>query len=125
MNAYYLQFRIVGEVAEMILLNEPNRRLLVDISSEPSLGRMQMRCSNLATLTITDDEMIGRFLREVSVGDVTAANGTFHQTDYVPHKTTYIDTTFLVADFQKLEKVEFVHGYEPRNTERPSHATLH
>ncbi len=125
MNAYYQQFRIVGEVAEMVLLHEPSRRLLVDISFEPLLGRMHAPRGNLATLTITDDDMIGQFLRDVSVGDVTAANGTFRQTDYVPHKTTYIDTTFLVTDFQKLNLDEFAQAFKPRLTERPHHVTLH
>ncbi|WP_372838373.1 hypothetical protein [Phaeovulum sp.] len=125
MSAYFQQFRIVGEVAEMVLLQEPSRRLLVDISFEPLLGRMNAPRRNLATITITDDDMIGQFLREVSVGDVTAANGTFQQTDYVPHKTTCIDTTFLVTDFQKLDLDDIAQTYEPRATERPRHVTLH
>lgn len=125
MYEFFQQFRVYGEIAEMVMLDVPSRRLLVDIASEPSHGDTQIRNRNLVTLTITDDELIDRFMSEVSVGDVATASGSFHQSGYVPHKTTYIDTILLVADFQRLDKQEFVHRYEPVNTRRPDHVTLH
>lgn len=125
MNAFHPHFRVVGEVAEMVLLDGPSKRLLVDVSSDPLGEHMSARRTNLVTLTLTDEELIGRFLRDVSVGDVTAASGTFHQSNYIPYKTTYIDTVFLIAEFEKLDRNELVEEYKPRSADRPASPTLH
>lgn len=47
-----------------------------------------------------------RFLSEFSIGDSIDAEGTFAQTDYIPHRTTCIDTTFLLLDFRRLADSE-------------------
>ena len=128
MNSYFLQFQIVGEVAEMLLLDGDDRRLLVDVSVEPPIeGEAHLRrYPNRATLTIRDEEVIHRFLSDVSVGDVTEASGSFSQSDYIPHRTTCIDTTFLVTRFRKLATSENMVMMVPRI--RPSteaKVTLH
>ena len=46
------------------------------------------------------------FLSEFAIGDAIDAEGTFAQTDYVPHRTTCIDTTFLLLDFRRLADPE-------------------
>jgi len=48
--------------------------------------------------------MIAAFLEQMSVGDTLKATGTFSQTNYVPHKTSYIDTTFRMLKFQKVHQ---------------------
>jgi len=125
MNAFRPHFKVVGEVAEMVLLDTPSKRLLVDVSSEPLGGDQLQRRANLVTLTLTDEELIGQFLRDVSVGDVAAASGTFHQSNYVPYKTTYIDTVFLISEFEKLDRNAFVEEYRPRTAKIPTSVTLH
>lgn len=106
MLGYYLHFRIRAEVAEVLVLDHPERRLLVDVSIDPvdPLHRTQPRAASRATLTITDADILHRFIAETSPGDLIEASGTFVQTDYVPHRTTCIDTTFLVQDFRKIDR---------------------
>lgn len=113
MIGYYLHFRIRAEVAELLVLDHPARRLLVDVSVDPvdAGARSQPRPASRATLTITDAELIQRFVAELAPGDVVEASGTFCQTDYVPHRTTCIDTTFLVQDFRRID----------RDAPRPTH----
>ena len=128
MNGYFLQFQIVGEVADMLLLDGDDRRLLVDVSIEPPIeGEAHLRrYPNRATLTIRDEDVIHRFLSDVSIGDATEASGSFSQSDYIPHRTTCIDTTFLVTRFRKLDASENMVMMAPRL--RPSaeaKVTLH
>lgn len=115
MIGYYLHFRIRAEVAELLLLDHPARRLLVDVSLDPveTVGPTRPRAESRATLTISDADLIRRFCSELAPGDVIEASGTFVQTDYVPHRTTCIDTTFLVQDFRRIDRDA------PRPTHRP------
>jgi hypothetical protein len=128
MNGYFLQFQIVGEVADMLLLDGADRRLLVDVSVDPPIeGEVHLRrYPNRATLTIRDEDVIRQFLSDVSVGDVAEASGSFSQSDYIPHRTTCIDTTFLVTRFRKLEAPEDMTMMIPQGT-MPTNAkvTLH
>jgi hypothetical protein len=116
MIGYYLHFRIRAEVAEMLMLDHPTRRLLVDVSIDPVDVAVpsRPRPSSRATLTITDADLIQRFSSELMPGDVIEASGTFVQTDYVPHRTTCIDTTFLVQDYRRID----------RAAPRPTHRTV-
>ncbi|WP_282157490.1 hypothetical protein [Shimia thalassica] len=103
---YFMRFQVVGEVAEMLLLENPERRLLVDISTDANTGDhgTGRRYENRTSFSIRCPLLIDVFRCEVSVGDVIQAAGTFSQTDYVPHKTSYIDTTFLMQDFSKFHQ---------------------
>jgi hypothetical protein len=106
MIAYFMQFQIVGEVADMLLMDGADRRLLVDFSALPAVDaeHRQRRYPTRATFTIRDEATIERFLTEMSVGDVAEATGSFEQGNYVPYRTTCIDTTFLLEDFRKIQK---------------------
>ncbi|MEY4698225.1 MAG: hypothetical protein RIT14_2653 [Pseudomonadota bacterium] len=102
---YYLTFRAKGEVAEMLVLNGPQPRLLVDLSVEPLPDDPARRFHTArASFTITDPDLMRRFLAEMKLGDVAEAEGTFLQSDYVPHRTTCIDTTFEMRDFRKVDR---------------------
>jgi hypothetical protein len=83
-----------------------DRRLLVDFSALPAVDveHRQRRYPTRATFTIRDEATIERFLSEMSVGDVAEATGSFEQGNYVPYRTTCIDTTFLLEDFRKIQK---------------------
>ena len=106
MTGYFSQFQIVGEVADMLMLNEPKKRLLVDISTdEPGHERKAFRkYPNRTTLTIEGDEQIAQFVQTFGIGDVAEMQGGITQTEYVPHKTTCIDTVLLVSSFRKLPR---------------------
>ena len=111
MARYFQTFRLFAEVAELLLLERPERRLLVDLSLEPALepsldqpGRNPY--PRRTTYTLTDPCLIERFLEDVSTGDAIEAEGTFVQSDYIPHRTTCIDTTFLLLDFRRLSHPE-------------------
>ncbi len=106
MIEYYSQFQIVGEIAEMLYMKPPVHKLLVDISLDPP-GHEETAFKKHPTrisFTIANQDLMDRFLAEASIGDVTEATGTFQQSGYIPHKTTYIDTTFLMKDFRILER---------------------
>ncbi|MEZ5755884.1 MAG: hypothetical protein R3D90_14375 [Paracoccaceae bacterium] len=103
MPRYFQTFKVFGEVADLMLLERPERRLMVDISLEPALhapGRNPY--PHRTTFCITDSHLMQRFLSEISIGDAIDAEGTFSQSDYVPHRTTCIDTTFLLLDYRRL-----------------------
>lgn len=107
MQRYFQSFRVFGEVADMLLLERPERRLLVDISLQPAAPAPGCNpYPHRTTYTLTDDALIERFLTEISVGDAISAEGSFAQGDYVPHRTTCIDTTFLMLDFQRFAQAE-------------------
>ena len=100
---YFQTFKVLGEVADMMLIDRPERRLLIDISLEPAVispGRNPYPART--TFTLTDPDLMERFLTELSIGDVIEADGTFAQADYIPHRTTCIDTTFLMLGFQRI-----------------------
>lgn len=104
MTNYFMQFQVLGEVAGFLQLKGPERRLLVDISTEvrnpynPHTRPYESR----TCFTITQANLIEAFLEKLAVGDTIEATGTFAQTNYVPHKTSYIDTTFQMLDFRKI-----------------------
>lgn len=103
MPRYFQTFRLFGEVADLLLLERPERRLLVDISLEtaqttPGRNPYPQR----TTFTLSDPALMERFLGEISLGDAIEAHGTFSQTNYVPHRTTCIDTTFLMLDYRRV-----------------------
>lgn len=103
MPRYFQSFRVFGEVADLLLLERPERRLLVDISLEPAQtapGRNPY--PHRTTFTLSDPVLMERFLGDVSLGDAIEAHGTFAQADYVPHRTTCIDTTFLMLDYRRV-----------------------
>ena len=108
---YFQTFRLFAEVAEFLLLERPERRLLIDLSLEPAVppaldrpGRN--RYPHRTTYTLTDDHLIERFLDEVTTGDAIEAAGTFVQSDYIPYRTTCIDTTFLILSYRRLTHPE-------------------
>ncbi len=103
MPRYFQSFRVFGEVADLLLLERPERRLLVDISLEPAQtvpGRNPY--PHRTTFTLSDPVLMERFLGDVSLGDAIEAHGTFAQADYVPHRTTCIDTTLLMLDYRRV-----------------------
>lgn len=102
---YILTFRARGEVADMLLIGGEDPRLLVDLSTEPLTDdHGPRRHTPRATFTLTDPELIRRFLHEVKTGDMAEAEGTFRQGDYIPHRTTCIDTVFTVTAFKRLSR---------------------
>ena len=115
---YFLTFRALGEVAEMLLLHGEEPRLLVDLSTEPVFDDKGMRRHTpRASFTITDPELIRRFTAEMAIGDVVEAEGSFAQGDYMPHRTTYIDTTFTMLGFRRVTR-------PVRSTKKPATAAL-
>ncbi len=103
---YLSEFRIVGEIADSLHLKHPENKLLVDISTDlPGHEENAFRkYPNRTTLTILDNEIIQRVAGVFAVGDVIEATGSFQQSDYIPYRTTSIDTTFLVNDIKRLRK---------------------
>jgi hypothetical protein len=103
MSRYFQRFKLFAEVADLLLLERPEPRLLVDLSLEPALDRPGCNpYPHRTTYSLTDPELILRFLDECTVGDSIEAEGSFTQSDYIPHRTTCIDTTFLLVDFRRL-----------------------
>jgi hypothetical protein len=104
MSEYFSGFQVVGEVADTLLLNEPTKRLLIDISSDsPGHEKTAFRkYPNRTTLTIFDPTLIDKVISDFSIGDVIKAVGSFSQSGYVPFRTAYIDTTF------EVKKIDFV-----------------
>lgn len=103
MSRYFQCFKLYAEVADFLLLDRSEPVLLVDLSMEPALDRPGCNpYPHRTTFSVRDAELIARFLEEISVGDAIEAEGSFSQSDYIPHRTTCIDTTFLMADFQRL-----------------------
>lgn len=102
---YFMTFRAFGEVAEMLLLNGEEPRLLVDLSTEPVFDDTGVRRHTpRASFSITDPDLMRRFMAEFAIGDVVEAEGSFAQGDYLPHRTTYIDTTFTMLGFRRVAR---------------------
>ena len=114
MVAYFAEFRVIGEVANMLLLTTPVDKLYVDLSPDPPGHESDSyrKYPTRIACTITDDELIKSFLTGVKVGDLLDVRGRIIQSDYVPHKTTHIDTICLVHMFQRLKI------FESRNCEQ-------
>lgn len=143
MSAYFMNFHVFGEIADFLLLKEPQRRLLVDVSTDiahrqkpgqangPESGQAkgkqsgQRRHANRTTFTILDEDLIETFLNTMAIGDLAEATGTFSQSNYVPHKTSYIDTTFVLIDFQKLKKANYSLLYRGNKIEPAQDSLLH
>ncbi|NBE06116.1 hypothetical protein [Paragemmobacter ruber] len=107
MRRYFQCFKVFGEVADLMLLERPERRLLIDVSLEPANhGPGRNPYPLRTTFCITDSALMERFLSEIAIGDAIDAQGTFVQSDYIPHRTTCIDTTFLMLDFRRLADPE-------------------
>lgn len=103
--SYFLTFRARGEVAEMLLLSGESPRLLVDLSTEPLADdRGLRRHTPRASFTITDPELIARFQAECRIGDVAEAEGTLAQGDYIPHRTSHIDTVLTIHSFRRIRR---------------------
>jgi hypothetical protein len=102
MNNYISTFQAIGEVADILLLREPKLKLLVDISPDlPGHEDTAFRkYPNRTSYSICDKYMIDKFLAEVAIGKVIEVKGIFSQTSYIPHKTSYIDTVFLIEHFR-------------------------
>jgi hypothetical protein len=106
MHTYFAEFRIVGEVADFLYLQDPGPRLLVDMSIAPAQSSNPMLPPyphKLAT-EITNDLMAAKFLREVAVGDVIELTGTFSQDGYSVHDKEFVDTAMTVTAYRALQK---------------------
>jgi len=106
MIEYVTEYRVIGEVADLLLLKRPIRKLLVDISpDQPDHDATSFRRHpNRTTHTITDPALIAALSGELEIGDVVEVSGSFTQSNYIPYRTTHIDTTFLASKFQILVK---------------------
>lgn len=70
MSSYYAVFQTNGEVADFLLVKEPEQKLLVDVSLDPPghENDAYKKYPNRTTFTIYDQALIERFMREVVVG---------------------------------------------------------
>lgn len=102
--SYFLNFTARGEVADILLVGGEEPRLLVDLSTEPLHDRQGLLCHHTprASFTITDPELMRRFLAEVKPGDLAEATGEFRQGDYLPHRGTQIDTVFEITSYRRI-----------------------
>lgn len=107
MHVYFAEFRIVGEVADFLYLQDPAPRLLVDMSIAPAqfANPMLPPYPQKISTEITNDMMAAKFLRGVSVGDVVELVGTFLQDGYAAHNTEFVDTTMTVTSYRPLENL--------------------
>ncbi len=101
MQSYFMNFHVKGEIAGTLLLKSPESKLLVDVSPRIA-SRSQApgyRYPSRVCFTLRDQALIDRFQKEVSVGDVIEAHGTFSQNGYVPQGNTHVDTIFEMLSF--------------------------
>lgn len=127
MNEYFMKFQVFGEVADFLLLKKPHRRLLIDISTDPArqVENGQRMHPSRTTFTILEPEQIESFLATMAKGDLIEATGSFSQSNYVPQKTSYVDTTFLLTSFHKLGKNRYTLSYRGQNLEPAANAMMH
>jgi hypothetical protein len=106
MNNFHASFSILGEVTEMLIVQKPVYRLLVDISAHPDTDADRDISDFLhrTTFSVLNPLVIADLQDQVSTGDVIEAEGTFWQSGYVPHKEGYVDTTFYLSAFRVIEK---------------------
>lgn len=104
MTRYHAKFCILGDVAEMLIPESENTRLLIDISARPEVGQPVPDFAYRTSFCVIDPGLIEDIQERVSLGDVIEATGSFWQTGYVPHRTTYIDTTFCLTGYRLIEK---------------------
>lgn len=104
----FMRFHVKGEVAETLLLNTPNPKLLIDLSPEPALEDEGPVLTHVyptrVSFTLSDPELIEKFRQEVAVGDLLEAAGTFSQCEYTPHRSSHIDTTFRMLEFHRHQR---------------------
>lgn len=107
MNSYFAKFHVVGEIADLLLMREPKARLLVDVSQDlPGHEDTEFRkYPSRTTFTILDMSLINRFLVDASIGSVVCLKGRISQSNYIPHRTSYIDTTLAVESFSFVKKL--------------------
>ena len=104
MNTYHASFCILGEVTEMLLLQKPDQRMLIDISARPDLDQDAQGFVYRTSFSATTPELISILQDQVSPGDVIEAKGSFWQSGFVPHRQGYVDTTFCLSGFRLIEK---------------------
>lgn len=104
MQQFFMKFHVKGEIASTLFLREPTRRLLVDLSSAPATSALApgYRYPNQVSFMLRSDALIERFRAQMTPGQMIEATGTFEQSGYIPHRTSHIDTTFLMLDFKPL-----------------------
>lgn len=125
MNNYHATFCIVGEVTEMLMPECDTSRLLVDISARPGGDQGVQGFVHRTSFSVTNPDLIEEIQDRICLGDVIEATGSFWQTGYVPHRTTYIDTTFCLSGYQLIQKrVAPVLRYGPFNC-RLTSQTIH
>ncbi|MEP2534187.1 hypothetical protein [Shimia sp.] len=106
MQPFFMTFHVKGEIAGTLLLREPQKKLLIDLSPEVSTGARAPGYAypERVCFTLTNEDLISRFDQDIAAGDVIEATGTFSQSAYIPHKTSHIDTTFLMLDFVRCSR---------------------
>jgi hypothetical protein len=104
MNNYHASFSIRGEVTELLIVQKPVFRLMVDISAHPEDNQDNIDFLFRTSFSVIDPIIIAELQDQVSTGDVIEAKGSFWQTGYVPHQQGYIDTTFCLTGFRLIEK---------------------
>lgn len=106
MTPYFMTFHVKGELAGTLFLREPEPRLLIDLSPAPTTGAKAPGHAypERVCFTLRSSELITRFRDEMRPGDVVEATGTFSQSGYIPHKTSHIDTTFMMLDFTRATR---------------------
>jgi hypothetical protein len=104
MTKYHANFSIVGQVTEMLVPESDIARLLIDISAKPDGDQDTPHYVYRTSFTVLESNLIEEMQSRVSLGDVIEATGSFWQTGYVPHRTTYIDTTFRLSRYRLIQK---------------------
>jgi len=127
MIEYLTEFRVVGEVADVLMIEHPTRRLLIDVSRD--MPRQEdnpaRKYPNRTTLTIEDARLVDEVSGMLSRGVRVEARGHFIQSNYVPHKTTHIDTTFFVSELNLLSQSASQRNLERVGTFEPMPNRLH
>ena len=104
MTKYHANFCILGEVTDMLIPESNTSQLLIDISARPGGDQGAPGFVHRTSFSVTDHDLITEIQGRISLGDVIEATGSFWQTGYVPHRTTYIDTTFCLSGYRLIQK---------------------
>jgi len=106
MEQYDATFRIVGEIADMLLLRTPEEKLLVDLSVDPPghEAHTHRKYPSRLACTVKDADLIRDILGNLRIGAVVEVSGSLRQSDYIPHKTSHIDTTLLLTSCRRLKR---------------------
>ncbi|WP_204112407.1 hypothetical protein [Shimia biformata] len=127
MSEFFMRFHVMGEVAETLFLQDEDPRLLVDLSVEPANPGVTpvQKYPNRVSFTLRDPQLIAEFQARVETGDLVEATGTFSQSAYVPHRTSHIDTTFEMVEFNCHHRVVPQLRYQGQVIEPPCGSALH